>query len=122
MLTIRFFRTGKRNSPFFRLVVTDKKKAPRGGRTVEVLGFWNPLTKEKKINAERIKYWISVGAQPSDSVHNLLIKEKVIQGKKIAVDAKIKKTEEKAGQAQAAQGKAEAAKPEAKAAGEAAKK
>ena len=92
MLVIRFFRTGKKNQPFFRIVVTDKKNPPRGGRFSEVVGFFNPLTKEKNLKTERIKYWLSVGAQPSDTVHNLLIGEKIIEGKKIDVHKKPKTT------------------------------
>jgi len=84
MLVIRFLRKGKKNQPFFRIVVTDKKNPPRGGRFLEIVGFFNPLTKEKKINKERVKYWLSVGAKPSTSLHNLLIKEGIIKGKKIA--------------------------------------
>jgi len=91
MLVIRFLRIGKRNQPSFKIVVTDKRKAPRGGRFVEEVGFWNPLTKKKSLKAERIKYWISKGAKPSDTVYNLLISEKIIQAKKIAVHKKSKK-------------------------------
>lgn len=90
MLVIRFIRTGKKNQPFFRIVVTDKKNPPRGGRSLEVLGFFNPLTKEKSLKKERIEYWLSVGAQTSDRVHNLLVSEKIIEGKKIAVHKKAK--------------------------------
>lgn len=90
MLCIRFFRIGKKHQPSFKIVVTDKRKPPRGGRFVEEVGFWNPLTKEKSVKAERIKYWISKGAKPSDTVYNLLIKEKVIKGKKIDVHKKKK--------------------------------
>ena len=50
---------------------------------MEQVGFYNPATKEKNLNAERIKYWISVGAQPSATIHNLLVRDKVIEGKKI---------------------------------------
>ena len=94
MLTIRFLRTSKKNQPFFRIVVTDKNNPPRGGNFLEILGFYNPLTKEKNLKAERIKYWIGVGAQPSDSIHNLLVSEKIIEGKKVDVHKKAKKTEE----------------------------
>ena len=94
MLVIRFFRIGKRNQPSFKIVVTDKRRASRGGRFVQELGFWNPLTKEKVLKGERIKYWISVGAQPSETVHNLLIKSGVIEGKKIDVHNKKKVKEE----------------------------
>ncbi len=91
MLSIRLLRTGKKNQPFYRMVVTDKKNPPRGGRFLEIVGFLNPFTKEKDIKADRIKHWISVGAKPSDTVHNMLVKEKVIEGKKIALHGMPKK-------------------------------
>ena len=91
MIVIRLIRRGKKNQPFFRMVVTDKRNSPKGGRFLEILGFFNPLTKEKGFKKERIKYWLSVGAQTSDRVHNLLIDEKVVEGKKIAVHKKAKK-------------------------------
>lgn len=93
MLKIRFQRVGKKNQPFFRLVVIEKTRSPRGGR-FEKLGFFNPLTKEKGLRAERIKYWLSVGAQPSERVYNLLVDEKIIEGKKKAVHARSKKAKE----------------------------
>ncbi len=97
MLVIRLFRTGKKNQPFFKIVVTDKRKSSTRGRFVEEVGFWNPLTKEKSLKQERIKYWLSVGAKPSATVHNLLISEKIIEGKKTPVHKKkkIKEGEEK---------------------------
>lgn len=91
MLVIRLLRTGKKNQPSFKIVVTDKKNPPRGGRFVESVGFYNPLTKEKVLKADRIKYWLSVGAKPSDTVYNLLVREKVIEGGKIPVHKKSKK-------------------------------
>lgn len=94
MLVIRFFRVGKKNQPAFKIVVTDKRNPPRGGRFVEEVGFWNPITKEKILKKERIKYWISVGAKPSDSVFNLLVLEKVIEGKKLPVHKKPKEKKE----------------------------
>ena len=95
MLVIRLFRMGKINQPFFKIVVTEKTKAPRAGRFVEELGFLNPITKERKINKERVLYWISVGAKPSPTINNLLIKDGILQGKKIPVHKKSKKAEEK---------------------------
>jgi len=91
MLAIRFLRTGKKGQAFFKIVVTEKQRAPTKGRFVEEVGFYNPLTKEKSVKADRVKYWLSVGAQPSDTVHNLLISEKVIEGKKISAHTKTKK-------------------------------
>jgi len=83
MLTIRLTRKGKKNQPFFRVVVTDKRRSSKGGRSVEDLGYKNPLTKKVSINKERVLYWIKNGAQPSETVHNLLVSEKIIEGKKI---------------------------------------
>lgn len=85
MLKIRLFRTGKKNQPSFKVVVTNKTNAPAGGRYLEQVGFSNPLTKEKNLNTERIQYWISRGAKPSDTVHNMLVSGGVIKGKKIPV-------------------------------------
>lgn len=90
MLKVRFLRVGKKNAPSFRLVLTDKDAPPRG-RFLEILGFYNPYTKERAVKKERISYWISQGAQPSDTAHNFLVKAGVITGKKIAVHAKSKK-------------------------------
>ena len=95
MLVIRFFRVGKRNQPSFKIVVTDKRKPTRAGRFVEEVGFWNPLTKEKILKKDRILHWLSVGAKPSESIHNLLVSEKIIEGKKIPNHKKPKKKEEK---------------------------
>jgi len=72
-------------------VVTDKRRPPRGGRFVEEVGFYNPLKKEKVLRGERIKYWLSKGAKPSDTVYNLLVSEKIIEGKKIPVHKVAKK-------------------------------
>jgi small subunit ribosomal protein S16 len=106
MLVIRYLRRGKKNQPFFKIVVNDKRRAPRGGRFVEQVGFWNPLTKEKKLEAERIKYWMSVGAKPSPSVFNLLVSAKIVEGKKVAVHKKSKKKEVVNSATTPAQGKA----------------
>ena len=50
---------------------------------MEEVGFYNPLTKEKGLKTERMKHWLSVGAIPSATVHNMLISEKIVEGKKI---------------------------------------
>ena len=91
MLVIRFTRIGKKNQPSYRIVVVDKRKSSRAGSCIEILGTYNPFTKKKTLKNDRIKYWISKGAQPSVSIHNLLVREKVIEGKKIATHAKSKK-------------------------------
>jgi len=95
MLKIRFLRVGKKNQPAFKIVVINAKRAPQSGKFVEEVGFFNPLTKEKVLRKERILYWLSKGAKPSDSVFNLLVAEKIIKGKKIPVHKKPKKKEKK---------------------------
>jgi small subunit ribosomal protein S16 len=82
MLVIRLFRTGKKKQPSYKVVVTDRNNPPQGGKFVEQVGFYNPLTKEKIFHAERIQYWMSVGAQPSDTVYNILINENIVKGEK----------------------------------------
>ena len=100
MLVIRLFRTGKKNQPTFKIVVTDKRKSSTRGRFVEEVGNWNPLTKEKVLKQERIKYWLSVGAKPSATLQNLLVSEKIIEGKKRPIYMK-KKLKEAAASAPA---------------------
>lgn len=94
MLTIRLTRKGKKNQPFFRVVVIDKRRSSKGGRAVEDLGYKNPLTKKISINKERALYWLKCGAQPSPTVHNLFISEKIIDAKKINLFKKSKKPAE----------------------------
>lgn len=81
MLMLKFQRVGRKNDPAFRIVVTEKRSKPKSGE-LEILGSYHPKTKATTLKNERILYWISRGAQPSDSIHNLLVKEGVIQEKK----------------------------------------
>ncbi len=78
MLAIRLARIGKAKKPFYRVVVMEKRW-PRNGRFVEVVGTYDPLKKpaEVKLNAERIKYWLGCGAQPSDTVRSFLHNQKI---------------------------------------------
>jgi small subunit ribosomal protein S16 len=84
MLVIRLNRTGRRNRAFFRLAVQEKTIAP-GGRHTEIVGSWNPHKKEGVFKKERILHWISQGAQPSDTVFNLLVSQGIIEGKKRSI-------------------------------------
>ncbi|MEW6089113.1 MAG: 30S ribosomal protein S16 [bacterium] len=74
---IRLKRMGTRNRPFFRVVAAESTRA-LGGKFIEELGYYNPLTNpaDIKLNIDRINYWIGVGAKPSDTVKNLLLKNK----------------------------------------------
>jgi len=101
MLKIRLQRIGKINQAHFRVVVADSKIGPKSGKFLEILGFYNPKTKDLNLKEDRIKHWMSHGAQVSDTVHNFLIDKKIIQGKKINVlprkSSTLKKKEIKAG-------------------------
>jgi len=85
MLKIRLQRTGRINNPSYRVVVTEHQNGPKSGRAVEVLGSYNPKSKERVLNEDRIKHWIRVGAQPSGTMHNMLISSGITKGKKINV-------------------------------------
>lgn len=86
MLMIRLQRTGRKHEPTFRLVLTDSKNGPKSGKFLEILGSHDPRHKDATIiKADRIKEWMTKGAQLSGTVHNLLIEKKIIDGKKINV-------------------------------------
>ena len=82
---IRFQRIGRTNDPAFRIVVLEKERAAKAGNIVELLGTYNPRSKALTLNEERVKHWIAMGAQPTGSIHNLLINKGVITGKKVNV-------------------------------------
>ena len=82
MLKIRLQRIGRKNDPAFRAVLTDSKNSTKSGRFLEIVGTYNPKAGEAKFENERIKYWISKGAKLSDTMHNFLVHQKVIEGKK----------------------------------------
>lgn len=102
MLAIRFARVGKTKQPTFRLTVTEKSR-DTFGRQLEILGWYNPRSKAVQLDAERIRYWISKGAQPSPTVHNLLVDQNLIKADKVRASKSRKKGEQPAA--------AEAAKP-----------
>ncbi|PIQ85530.1 MAG: 30S ribosomal protein S16 [Candidatus Omnitrophica bacterium CG11_big_fil_rev_8_21_14_0_20_45_26] len=80
MVRIRLKRLGSKNSPFWRIVVTDSKM-PRDGRFIEEVGYYDPKTNPAtvKFNAERIQYWINVGAQPTTVVKQLFKKQGIAE-------------------------------------------
>jgi small subunit ribosomal protein S16 len=110
MLKIRLQRTGRINNPSYRVVVTEHQNGPKSGRAVEVLGSYNPKSKERVLNEDRIKHWISMGAQPSGTMHNMLISSGITKGKKVNVLPKktVPKKEEVAEEAAPAAPAAEA--------------
>lgn len=77
MIKLRLKRFGKKNQSSFRLVAVNSTSR-RDGKPLEELGFYNPSTKESKLNAEMIKLRIHNGAQPTDTVKGLLVKAGII--------------------------------------------
>src|SRR3990167_753156 len=99
MLKIRLQRIGRKNDPSFRVVLTDSKNSTKSGRFLELLGTYNPKVSDKKLRtnftSDRIKYWLSKGAKLSDTMHNFLVNDKVIEGKKVNVLPKKKPTQKR---------------------------
>ena len=121
MLHIRLSRTGKRKQPLYRLIVTEKSKDP-WGTFLENLGTYNPRSVPPAIafKADRIKEWISKGAQCSETVWNLLVDQKIVEGEKVKKVRLSMKRHEKMDKASAdAKTKDEAKKEEARKAAEA---
>jgi small subunit ribosomal protein S16 len=85
MLKIRMQRTGRTNVPSYRIVVIEHTASPKAGSFVERVGSYNPKSKERVLSEERIKHWLSVGAQPSGTVHNMLVSAGILSGKKVNV-------------------------------------
>lgn len=77
MVKIRLTRTGKKNYANYRMVITNNREK-RDSKVIEYVGFYNPHTKELKLESERINYWLGVGAQPSESARSLLVKGGVV--------------------------------------------
>jgi len=85
MLMMRLQRVGRKNDPSFRIVVTDKRTGVKSDKHVDRLGSYNPKLNHIQLDAEKAKEWLAKGVQPSDTMHNLLVSQKVIEGKKINV-------------------------------------
>jgi len=95
MLKIRLSRTGKRNDPSFRVVVTEHTAPVKAGY-IEHIGYYNPKTKKLAIEEDRLKLWTNKGAKLSDTMTNLLVREKKLpKDRLIKITRKPKKKEEK---------------------------
>lgn len=119
MLRIRLRRTGQKHQPSYRVVIADKN-ARRDGDFVEIVGHYNPRTEPSTIvlDEDRIRYWIGVGAQPSDTVHRLLHARGLTKVEPAKRSTKPSRAEREAAEA-AAKAAAEAREAAAKAAAEA---
>lgn len=114
MVKIRLSRIGRKNIPAYKIVVTDSK-AKRDTDFIEELGFYQPLEKALKINKERAEYWISVGAQLTDTTRALMVREKIMKPLEKKVTFTKKPGKKLTERVEAAKQKAEKAKAEAEA-------
>lgn len=85
MLMMRLQRVGRKNDPSYRIVVTDKRTGPKSDKHVDRLGSYNPKMNHIQLDTKKAKEWLSKGVQPSDTLHNILVSQGVIKGKKINV-------------------------------------
>ena len=118
---MRLQRVGRKNDPAYRIVVTDKRTGVKSDKHVDRLGSYNPKLNHIQIDVDKARDWLSKGVQPSDTMHNILVSQKVIEGKKINVlprkspiinEEAVKKAEEEAAakvEAEKAAAEAEAA-------------
>ncbi len=112
MLMIRLQRTGRKHEPTFRVVLTDSKNGPKSGKYLETLGWYDTRLQNKidQIQMDRVKHWMSHGAKLSMTLHNFLISQKVLEGKKLnALPKKTVQKKEEAATAAPAPAKAESA-------------
>ena len=115
---MRLQRVGRKNDPSYRIVVTDKRTGPKSNKHIAILGSYNPKMNHVQIDADKAKDWLSKGVQPSDTVHNILVGQKVIEAPKKNVlpkkspivdeEALAREAEEKAAAEEAAKAAAEA--------------
>ena len=89
MIAIKLRPVGKKKQISYRVAVMEKK-SKLVGKFIEDLGWYNPHTDKFGINIARATYWVGVGAQPTDTVHNILIDAKIVKGSKIALQKKSK--------------------------------
>jgi small subunit ribosomal protein S16 len=96
MLSIRLSRVGTKKAPVYRVVVMPKHNDP-WAKSTEILGHYNPrkTPSELVLNADRVKYWLGEGAQATDTVWNLLIDKKIVEGEKRGVTTISKKRKSK---------------------------
>lgn len=79
---MRLQRVGRKNNPAYRIVVVDKRTGPKSNKAVDLLGSYEPKQGTIIINKDKAKHWLAHGVQPSDTVYNMLVSQKVIEGKK----------------------------------------
>ena len=92
MVRIRMQRMGRRHRPFYRINAIDQRTR-RDGRFIENLGWYDPIAtdpdKQLSLKSERIKYWLSVGAQPSDTMRDILVKNDLMDRESWEAERKV---------------------------------
>ena len=78
-------RVGRINQPAYRIIVVEHTEGPKTGNFIDTVGTYNPRTKDRKLDEGKIKHWMSVGAQPSATVHNMLVSAGLLNAKKINI-------------------------------------
>jgi len=113
MLMIKLSKIGKTNKKVFRLIISEKGRDPYG-RALEILGSYNPYSKDLQAKTDRIKHWLSKGAGMTETINNLLVGKGIIEGKKVKASKVGTVNEKRAAQAKSkADKKAAASKEEA---------
>ncbi len=82
---MRLQRIGRKNAPSYRVLVVDSHQGPKSGKFVDLIGSYDPKHDSITLDGEKVRAWIAKGVQVSPTVHNLLISQKIIEGKKINV-------------------------------------
>ncbi|MCX6797998.1 MAG: 30S ribosomal protein S16 [Candidatus Falkowbacteria bacterium] len=100
MLTIKLSKIGKTNKKVFRLIISEKSRDPYGN-VLEILGSYNPYSKDLQVKGDRVKYWLSKGAQMTDTINNLLVGKNIIEGKKVKASKPGTKSEKRNAQLKA---------------------
>lgn len=87
MLTIKLSKLGKKNKKVFRVIISEKGRDPFGN-SLEILGSYDQYHKDLRVKGDRVKYWISKGAQMTPTINNLLVGHEIIEGKKVVASKK----------------------------------
>jgi len=82
---MRLQRVGRKNDPTYRIVVVDKRTGPKSNKNIAILGSYNPKLNHVQVDKAAATEWLSKGVQPSDTVHNILVGQKVLEARKINV-------------------------------------
>jgi small subunit ribosomal protein S16 len=83
MLKMRLQRIGRRNQPYYRIVITDATSGPKSGKFIDTVGSYDPKAGAVQINTERATHWVTQGVVPSGTVHNMLVDAGILTASKV---------------------------------------